>query len=422
MVYRPKESESLQAWYISNLKMAESSRERMKKVVDCIEQALPTQKDDFPIQLHEPRFENTNALRYVQQSINSGWVSSGSEWVNRFESELCRITGSKHAVAVCNGTVALRLSLYIAGVRPGDEVLMSPISFIATANAVAHLGATPHFVDIDVDTLSISNYRLRERLREIAHLEDGKVINRVTGKRIASVLPVHVFGIAGNIDELKEICEEWKLPIIEDAAEALGSWRNQVHCGLFGKCGVISFNGNKIITTGGGGALITDSSFIAERARHLSTTAKLKHDWEYEHDEIGWNDRMPGLNAALGCAQLEVLEDLLDKKNRLFRRYLECFTDLKEAEIIVPPAAMKANNWLINLRLSNASTKELKERRQELVGLCYSKGIRVRPIWKPLNQQKMYEACPAGPLEAATKLALRIVSLPSSPHLGQALP
>ena len=217
--------------------------------------------------------------------------------MTRFEQEIASATGAAHAVAVTNGTVALRLALYLVGVQPGDEVLLPPLSFVATANAVAHLGAVPHFVDVDLTTLAMDPFALSQRLELVAEWRHGQLLNRQTGRRLAAVLPVHVFGHPADVMALRQVADAWGLPMVEDAAEALGSWRDDTHCGLFGAVGTLSFNGNKLVTTGGGGALLINDSELAQRARHLSTTAKLPHPWEFEHDFVGWNDRLPN-NAA----------------------------------------------------------------------------------------------------------------------------
>ena len=273
-------------------------------VLERIQAVVGSSTKDHPISLHEPDFSGTKAWSYVKDCLDTGWVSTAGNWVTRFENELCAITAADHAVVVSNGTVALRLALYLVGVRPGDEVLVPPLSFVATANAVAHLGAFPHFVDIEPNALGLCPVALAQRLDAIAVQREGILINRETGRRIAAVLPVHVFGHPASVDRLREVSDSWGLPLVEDAAEALFSWRGETHCGLFGSVGILSFNGNKLITTGGGGALLTNDSALAKRARHLSTTAKQPHPWAFDHDAVGWNDRMPNINAALGVAQL----------------------------------------------------------------------------------------------------------------------
>ena len=245
---------------------------------------------------------------------------SGGEWVTKFEDSLIKFTGAKFAVAITNGTNALRMSLHVAGVLPGDEVLMPSLSFVATANAVAHLGAVPHFVDIESNSLGICPNALRNYLEEIAEKKGGEVFNKITGRRIGALIPVHIYGNPANMKVICPIAKLWNLPIVEDAAEALGSWikvnKKFKHCGLFGELGAISFNGNKIITTGGGGAIITNNFQAAKLAKHLSTTSKINHKWEFDHDQIGWNDRMPNINAALGVSQIERIDQIISLKEK----------------------------------------------------------------------------------------------------------
>ena len=295
-----------------------------QSILKALRQVCGSDEPGQPIALHEPDFSGTQAWAYVRDCLDSGWVSTAGQWVSRFEQELCSRTGAAHAVAVTNGTVALRLALHLVGVSADDEVLLPPLSFVATANAVAHLGAVPHFVDVEAGSLGMDPTALSARLEAVAERREGGVFNRSTGRRLAVVLPVHVFGHPARIQELRAVAEAWGLPLVEDAAEALGSWLDGTHCGLFGAVGTLSFNGNKLITTGGGGALLTQSAELAQRARHLSTTAKLPHPWAFEHDAVGWNDRLPNLNAALGVAQLKDLE----------RRLEACLEEAAERQLV----------------------------------------------------------------------------------------
>ena len=289
-------------------------------ILESIQKALGD-IETRPISLHEPDFRGTKAWEYVKETIDTSWVSTAGSFVERFEESVRKITGAKHAIAVSNGTVALRLALHLVDVRAQDEVIVPPLSFVATANAVSHLGAIPHFVDIDNETLGMSCMALIKRMDEIAIRKNGSVFNKETGRRISAIVPVHIFGNPADIYGLKKIADSWNLPIVEDAAEALGSSLGGKHCGLIGDVGVLSFNGNKLVTTGGGGMIMTNSDSLASSARHLSTTAKLAHSWEIQHDQIGWNDRMPNINAALGLAQLECLNDKIIKKKQLFSQY-----------------------------------------------------------------------------------------------------
>jgi len=369
-----------------------------------------------PIALHEPDFSGTQAWPYVRDCLDSGWVSTAGQWVSRFEQNLCARTGAKHAVAVTNGTVALRLALHLVGVSAGDEVLLPPLSFVATANAVAHLGAMPHFVDVEAGHLGMNPAALAARLEAVAERRAGGVFNRSTGRRLAAVLPVHVFGHPARIQELRAVAEDWGLPVVEDAAEALGSWSDDTHCGLFGAVGTLSFNGNKLITTGGGGALLTNSAELAQRARHLSTTAKLPHPWAFEHDAVGWNDRLPNLNAALGVAQLEDLDRRLSAKRRLAERYAAAFENLPSVELVAEPEGCHSNHWLVTLRfLDDPAVAEAQ--RLQVLEAAHAEGLLLRPVWRLLHQLPMYAEAPRGELAVAEDQACRLLNLPSSPQL-----
>ena len=376
-----------------------------------------TSSKDQPISLHEPDFTGTQAWNYVKDCLDTGWVSTAGHWVTRFEEKLCSTTAADHAVVVSNGTVALRLALHLVGVGPGDEVLLPPLSFVATANAVSHLGAVPHFVDIEQDTIGLCPVALASRLEAIAEKREGCLVNRETGRRIAAVLPVHVFGHPAAVDQLRSVADFWGLPLVEDAAEALASWRGEKHCGLFGSVGILSFNGNKLITTGGGGALLTNDSVLAQRARHLSTTAKQPHPWAFNHDAIGWNDRMPNINAALGVAQLEDLDRRLDAKRLLSHRYVEAFSDLDGVELVLEPPGCRSNHWLLALRFTSEDIRVAQSMRLQLLEAAHAVGLLLRPIWTPLHHLPMYESCPAGPLPVAAGQAPRLVNVPSSPQL-----
>ena len=392
------------------------------KIVDIIENITGKGTAKEPIPLHEPDFTNSNAAKYLDNCITSGWVSTAGEWVNKFEKELAKITKAKHAIVVSNGTVALRLALKLKGVKANDEVIIPPLSFIASANAVSHLGAIPHFVDIELDTLGISPKALIKRLEECAILKNGKVINKYTNRKISAIMAVHIFGHPSKVDELKKIASIWNIPLIEDCAEALGSYRyegnSKTHCGLFGEIGTLSFNGNKIITTGGGGALLTNNSDLAKKARHLSTTAKKNHKWEFEHDEIGWNDRLPNINAALGVSQIEQLQKKLQIKYRLNQIYTKAFESLEELYILNQPELCKSNFWLNNIILKEKDNSILREIRNEVLELSHQKFIFTRPVWKLLNKQKPYIYSPKGDLSNSEFMEFRIISLPSSTKIN----
>ena len=386
-------------------------------ILEAIQQVVGPSSPEQPIALHEPDFRGTQAWAYVKDCLDTGFVSTAGRWVSRFEQDLASATGAAHAVAVTNGTVALRLALHLVGVAPGDEVLLPPLSFVATANAVAHIGAVPHFLDIEPSTLAMDPAALDERLEQLAERRDGRLVNRQTGRRLAAVLPVHVFGQPADGMALRRVADAWGLPLVEDAAEALGSWRGETHCGLFGAVGTLSFNGNKVITTGGGGALITNDAELAQRARHLSTTAKLPHAWAFEHDAVGWNDRMPNLNAALGVAQLEDLERRLEAKRLLAGRYEDAFARLKGVELTTEVAGCRCNHWLVALRFTAADPSEAERQRLRLLEAAHAAGLLLRPVWKLLHQLPMYADTPRGALPVAEDQAARLVNLPSSPQL-----
>ena len=388
-------------------------------LLDAIHQVVGPSSPEQPIPLHEPDFRGTEAWAYVKDCLDSGWVSTAGKWVSRFEHELVSATGAAHAVAVTNGTVALRLGLHLVGVGPGDEVLLPPLSFVATANAVAHLGAVPHFVDVEPTTLAMDPAALAERLELVAERRDGQLLNRQTGRRLAAILPVHVFGHPADGIALRQVAAAWGLPLVEDAAEALGSWRGDTHCGLFGAVGTLSFNGNKLITTGGGGALLTNDAELAQRARHLSSTAKLPHPWAFEHDAVGWNDRLPNLNAALGVAQMEDLERRLQAKRHLAERYGAAVASLEGVELVDEPAGCRSNHWLVTLRFAAMNSREAERQRLQLLEAAHAAGLLLRPVWKLLHQLPMYAAAPRSALPVAENQAKRLVNLPSSPQLLQ---
>ena len=397
--------------------MSTASSSLVEPVLMSIQQVVGPCSKAHPIFLHEPDFRGTRAWAYVKDCLDTGWVSTAGHWVSRFEQQLCTITGAAHAVAVSNGTVALRLALHLVGVGPGDEVLLPPLSFVATANAVSHLGAVPHFVDVEPTSLGLCSSALAARLESIAEMREGCVVNKETGRRIAAVLPVHIFGHPAEVDQLRTVADTWGIPLVEDAAEALSSWRNGTHCGLFGAVGTLSFNGNKLITTGGGGALLTNDASLAQRARHLSTTAKQPHPWAFDHDAVGWNDRLPNLNAALGCAQLEDLDRRLDAKRQLAQKYAQAFAELDGVELVDQPTDCCSNYWLVSLRLTVEDPLIAQTERLQLLERAHEVGLFLRPIWSPLHHLPMYEASSAGSLAVAENQAARVLNLPSSPQL-----
>lgn len=362
--------------------------------------------------LHEPRLDG-NELAYVRDCIETGWVSSVGAYVDRFEQALADYTGAKHAVVVSNGTSGLQVALQLVGVKAGDDVLVPALSFVATANAVSHCGAQPHFVDSESSTLGLSVPALSDYLTEIAEVRDGQCFDRRSGRRLAAVVPMHTFGHPVDMPALQALAERWSLPVVEDAAESLGSWIGDRHTGNFGRCAMLSFNGNKVVTTGGGGALLTNDAALAKRAKHLTTTAKLPHAWAFHHDEVAYNFRMPNLNAALGCAQLERLDGFLAAKRELALRYQAALAGIEQAQLFMERPGTRANYWLQTLLLTPAAAPQ----RDQILEATNAAGQMTRPVWELLNSLPMYRACPSMPTPVAQDLAARIINLPSSPHL-----
>jgi perosamine synthetase len=366
------------------------------------------------IALHEPEFTgNENAL--LQECLNSTFVSSVGKYVDQFEAMLAEYTGAKHVVAVANGTAALHIALKLAGVQAEDEVLVPALCFVATANAVVHCGAVPHFVDSHLDTMGADPSALADHLQAIAEPTPLGPRNRHTGRRIAAIVPMHTYGHPVDIGPLLEVADRYGLAVVEDAAESLGSTYRGQHTGTFGKLGTLSFNGNKIITTGGGGAILTNDAARARHAKHLTTTAKRSHRWEFFHDEVAWNYRLPNLNAALGCAQMERLPDFLARKRGLAARYQAAFRDLIGIRFVAEPAGCRSNYWLNTVRLEQPDINA----RDRILALVNDAGYQCRPTWTLLHKLPMYAGCPRAPLPAAERLEASLINLPSSAALMQ---
>lgn len=378
------------------------------KVLQTLVKVLP----EGQVPLHEPFFNNLEE-EYVAACVKSGFVSSVGSYVDEFENLISSYTNSKFAVATVNGTAALHIGLLVSGVAPGDEVLVPTITFMATASAVVQCGAVPHFLDLDKQTLGIDVDGLAEYLKEVAILENGSCINRVSSRRISAIVPMHTFGHIGKIEKLFEIAKAYNLAIVEDAAEALGSKRFGRHAGTFGDVGVISFNGNKIITTGGGGILLTDNASIAKRAKHLTTTAKIPHKWRYIHDQVAFNYRMPNLNAALGCAQFDKLDCFLSAKRSLYHKYASAFSKLRDISMVSEPDHSESNYWLNAISLSSNSVLQ----RDEILQLTNEHGILTRPLWDPLHTLEPFKDCPSMKLTAALSTWTNLINIPSSASL-----
>lgn len=364
--------------------------------------------------LHEPEFRG-NEWAYVKECLDTGWVSSVGAFVDRFERDLAATCGVAHAVAVVNGTAALHVALRLAGVQAGDEVLCPSITFIATANAITYCGAVPHFVDIEADTLGLDPQALAAHLSAIAEPTAGGYRNRQTGRRLAAVVPVHVFGHPVRMAELLEVAARFGLPVIEDSTESLGSLRDGRPTGGDGLLGTLSFNGNKIMTTGGGGAILTNDSELARHAKYLTTTAKKPHRWDFVHDEIGYNYRLPNMNAALGCAQLEQLAGFVSRKRALADRYHAAFAGVSGVSTLRERPGTCANYWLNALILD----EDQADQRDAVLTAFNDAGFQSRPLWTPMHQLAIYADCPRAALSVSESMSQRVINIPSSPKLAE---
>jgi len=366
-----------------------------------------------PVALHEPSFEG-NEWIYLKECLDSNYVSSVGKFVDQFELSLANYTGAKYAISVVNGTAALQIALKLAGVNSGEEVLLPALTFVATANAISYLGAIPHFVDSEERTLGIDVVKLREYLSANTEKQSGLCVNKSTKRVIRALVPMHTFGHPSDLEQLLSIARDFSLVLVEDAAESLGSFYKGQHTGTFGLLGTLSFNGNKTITTGGGGAILTNDEALARRAKHLTTTAKIAHKWEFDHDEIGYNYRMPNINAALGCAQMEKLPEKISSKRKLFNRYKEEFQLISGASIFEEPQNCQSNYWLQTLLLQDDNL----DLRDSVLEASNKEGIMARPAWKLMSNLAPYRNLPAMSLKGANSLYRRVINLPSSPVLS----
>lgn len=378
----------------------------MQTTIDFIRATFNTQ--NF-IPLHEPRF-NGNEKKYLNECIDSTFVSSVGKFVDQFEQMFADYVGAKYAIAAMNGTAALHVALLLAEVTENTEVITQPLTFIATANAISYCGAQPVFVDVDKDTLGLSPEALQVFLQQHTKVENGQCINQTTSKIIKACLPMHTFGHPCRIDEIAAICEQWHITLVEDAAESLGSFYKGQHTGTFGKLGAFSFNGNKVITSGGGGVLVTNDETLAKKAKHITTTAKVPHPYEYVHDQIGYNYRMPNLNAALLVAQMEQLDGFLASKRELAQEYKNFFSQHK-IHWIEEPANSQSNYWLQALVFDNTAERD------EFLKISNEQGVMTRPIWRLMNELEMFKHCLKGDLSTAKWLEQRVVNIPSSVRL-----
>ena len=372
-------------------------------VIEFIQETYRT-KDFIP--LHEPKFVG-NEKKYLHECIDSTFVSSVGKFVDEFEDQIASYTGVKYAIATSNGTSALHISLLLAGVEDGDEVITQPLTFVATCNAISYCGANPIFVDVDRDTMGLSPFALREFLDSNTTISNNKCLNNSTGKVIKACVPMHTFGNPCRVDKIKAICDEYNICLIEDAAESLGSLYKGKHTGTYGEMGVMSFNGNKIITAGGGGCIVTDNEALAKQAKHLTTTAKVPHKWEYNHDIIGYNYRMPNLNAALMVAQIEQIDKFLLNKRELANAY-ESFFSGADIKFIKEPKDSKSNYWL------NAIILKDKKQRNLFLDETNSASVMTRPTWVLMNKLPMFKEAQCADLTNAEWLEERVVNIPSS--------
>lgn len=375
-----------------------------EKIISFIKGLYP---DESPVPLHAPRFPG-NEKAYLADCIDSTFVSYVGPYVSRFESHIQTFTGCRHAVATVSGTAALHTALLLVGVAPDDEVITQSLTFIATANAISYCGARPVFVDVDKSTLGLSPESLADFLEKHGRLgADGCCRNKATGKKIAACVPMHTFGHPCRIDRIVDICRRYHIPVVEDAAEALGSVYSGRHVGLFGSVGILSFNGNKPVTTGGGGMIITDDKELAEKAKHLTTTAKVSHPWEYVHDRVGYNYRMPNINAAVGCAQMEKIEDILTNKRETAEKYRRFFEGTK-LSFFTEPENAHANYWL------NAVVLKDRRERDAFLSETNSAGVQTRPAWTLMHRLPMYQDCRREDTTNSEWLEDRLVNIPSS--------
>jgi perosamine synthetase len=376
--------------------------------IDFVKGVYDTKKN---IPLHEPKFIG-NEKKYINQCIDTTFVSSVGKFVDQFEEKIAKYTGAKYAIATINGTSALHISLILAGVEGDNEVITQPLNFIASCNAISYCNAEPIFIDVDRDTMGLSPSALRSFLDKNTTIKNKQCINNKTNKIIKACLPMHSYGHPCRIDKIKEICEEYYIFLIEDAAESVGSFYKNKHTGTFGELGAMSFNGNKIITAGGGGCIITNNKILAKKAKHLTTTAKVSHKWDFNHDMVGYNYRMPNLNAALLVAQLEKLNDFIINKRNLANKYEAFFKDT-DYNFFKEPKNSKSNYWLNSIVLKN------KYQRDKFLEETNFNGVMTRPIWILMNKLTMFKGAQCDDLKNSEWLDKRVVNIPSSATLKQ---
>ena len=378
----------------------------MQAIKDTIQFIQEVYKTKDLIPLHAPHFGG-NEKKYLMETIDSTFVSSVGPFVDRFENQMVSLTSTKKAVAVVNGTAGIQVALRLVGVKHGDEVITQALTFVATTNAIKYNGANPVFVDVDLDTMGLSSQAVEQFLLENAELRENGCFNKKTGNKISACIAMHTFGFPVHLDELKKVCDDWNIPLIEDAAEALGSYYKNKHVGTHGEISVFSFNGNKIVTSGGGGALVTNNLDIGNRAKHVTTTAKVPHAYEYVHDELGYNFRMPNINAALACAQLEQLNFFLNNKRELALAYNDFFETIG-INFRTEQEQTKSNYWLMCVELNDKKERDL------FLKETNTQKVMTRPIWQLMFKLPMYENCLRDEQKNALYLEERILNIPSS--------
>ena len=377
-----------------------------KKITDFIHDLYGAPE----VPLHAPCFIG-NEKKYLAECVDTTFVSSVGQFVDRFEEKMAQYTGAARAVTCVNGTNALHLALLLVGVARGDEVLTQALTFIATCNAIRYIDAHPVFLDVDQSTMGLSPDAMREWLSRNAEVKDSQCFNKNTQRRIKACVPMHTFGHPARIDEIAAVCEEYHIKLVEDAAESLGSLYKGRHTGLFGRVGVISFNGNKTITTGGGGMLLLNNEELGAQAKHLTTQAKVPHRWEFIHDRVGYNYRMPNINAALGCAQLEHLEEFVLNKRETAEKYHAFFATIDDMDYFVEPENCRSNYWLNTILLKD------RQAQQDFLQYTNDHGVMTRPAWRLMNRLEMFKGCETDGLKHTQWLEERIVNIPSSVNL-----
>lgn len=392
-----------------------SKNKKLTQIIEVLNKTIGplNTHDRSTIYLHEPDIRKED-WKFVKKCLDRNFVSSVGNYVSEFENKLKKFTKSKYVTAIINGTSAIHLALVVMGANENDEVILPSLNFVASANAIRYCNATPHFVEVEEETLGIDPIKLESYLKKIVIKKNKISYNKYTKKRIKFMIPLHMFGHPAKISDLKKIAIKFNLKIIEDAAESLGSKYKNKHLGTFGDIGVLSFNGNKIITTGGGGALLTNNKKLAKKIKYLSTTAKIPHKWKYEYSDIGYNYRMPGINASLGCAQMTRLNSYVKLKRKLFNKYKAGFKNISDIKIFQEPVSARSNYWLQTLILSN----KIYNLKDIILQKTNNLGFSTRPVWKPLHKLQKFKKFPRMNLNLTENLDKRIINLPSSVYLA----